>query len=68
VGYQLLASEGEEAVSGLSIGDERDRWVVSGRAFRELLLQRMWHPASPWATSARDRIVNIVVPELTAVN
>jgi hypothetical protein len=59
--------EGEEAVSGLSIGDQRDRWVVSGRALRELLLQHMWHPASQWETSASDRVVNIVLPELTAV-
>jgi hypothetical protein len=54
--------EGEEALSTLSVGDERDQWVVSGRALRELLLGRMWQAPAPWVTSAGDRVVNILSP------
>jgi len=52
----LWLREGEEALSTLSVGDERDRWVVSGPALRELLLERMWQATPPWVTSAADHI------------
>lgn len=54
--------EGEEALSTLSVGDARDRWVVSGGALRELLLGRMWQAPSPWVTSAGDRVVRVPSP------
>ncbi len=57
--------EGDEAVRGLSIGDEHDRWVVSGDSLRELLLNHMWRPPSPWVTSAGSPVVNI--PDLSPV-
>ncbi len=54
--------EGEEALRALSVGDERDRWVVSGRALRELLLERMWQAQPPWVSSAGDRVVKVPSP------
>jgi hypothetical protein len=65
--FNFWLREGEEALSALSIGDERDRWVVSGGALRDLLLKRMWQAPAPWATSAGDHVVNIPVPDLSPV-
>lgn len=43
--------EGDEALAALSVGDEDDRWVVSGSQLRALLHDQMWHATSPWVTS-----------------
>lgn len=65
--FNFWLREGEEALSGLSIGDEQDRWVVAGEALRDLLLNRMWRPARPWTTSASDRVVNIPLRAVSLV-
>jgi hypothetical protein len=54
--------EGEEALSTLSIGDEQDRWVVSGRALRELLSEHMWKAPPPCVTSAGAGVVDVPLP------
>jgi len=65
--FDFWLREGQEALSALSVGDARDRWVVSGQALRELLLKRMWQAPAPWATSVGDRVVNIPGPDLSPV-
>ncbi|MGH3190518.1 MAG: hypothetical protein ACRDOL_25295 [Streptosporangiaceae bacterium] len=65
--FNFWLREGVEAVSALSIGDERDRWVVSGAGLRDLLLKRMWQASTPWTTSAGDRVVNIPLSDLSPV-
>ena len=65
--FNFWLREGEEAVSALSIGDERDQWVVSGGEFRDLLLTRMWHAAAPWVTSARGHVVRFPGLRLSSV-
>jgi|HubBroStandDraft_2_1064218.scaffolds.fasta_scaffold122551_3 hypothetical protein len=65
--FSFWLREGEEAVSALSIGDERDQWVVSGAGLRDLLLKRMWQVSTPWTTSAGDRVVNIPLSDLSPV-
>ncbi len=65
--FNFWLREGEEAVSALSIGDERDQWVVSGEQLRDVLLKRMWQASTPWATSAGDRVVSISLSGLSPV-
>lgn len=65
--FNFWLREGEEAVSALSIGDERDQWVVAGAELRDLLLMRMWHAANPWTTSTGDRVVNIPLSDFSPV-
>lgn len=65
--FDFWLREGQEAVSALSIGDEQDRWVVSGAELRDLLLKRMWQASTPWATSAGDRVVSIPPSNLSSV-
>jgi hypothetical protein len=66
--FNFWLREGEEAVSRLSIGDELDRWVVTGDALRELLLKRMWQASTPWATSAHDHVVSVAIPNLSLLS
>jgi len=65
--FNFWLREGEEAVSALSIGDERDQWVVSGEQLRDVLLKRMWQASTPWATSAGDLVVSISLSGLSPV-
>lgn len=65
--FNFWLREGEEALAALSIGDERDRWVVAGGALRELLFNRMWHAPAPWVTAAGDLVVDIPVLRLSPV-
>jgi hypothetical protein len=65
--FNFWLREGEEALGALSVGDERDRWVVSGRALRELLFNRMWRAPAPWVTAASDLVVDIPVLRLSPV-
>jgi hypothetical protein len=46
--------EGDAALDALSIGDEQDRWVVSGDELRRLLRNQMWQAPAPLETSAHD--------------
>jgi len=65
--FNFWLREGEEAVSALSIGDERDQLVVSGEQLRDVLLKRMWQASTPWATSAGDPVVGISLSGLSPV-
>jgi hypothetical protein len=48
--------EGDTALDALSVGDERDQWVVSGDELRSLLRRQMWQAPAPLVTSAHDRV------------
>jgi hypothetical protein len=50
--------EGDAALGALSVGDEQDRWVVSGNGLRDLLRQQMWQAPAPWVTSANSLLDN----------
>ena len=63
--FNFWLREGLEAVDALSIGDEDDRWVVSGEQLRKLLLKQMWQAEVPWVTSANDRVVDPPAPGLS---
>jgi len=39
--------EGDTALDALSIGDDQDRWVVTGEELRELLRKQLWQPQQP---------------------
>ena len=49
--------EGDDALARLSVGDEQDRWVVSGAQLRELLRNRMWHASSGWALTSANVVL-----------
>lgn len=66
--FNYWLQEGDEALRALSIGDERDQWVVSGEPLRDLVLGRMWHVQKLWVTSASDRVVDVPHPHLTPVS
>jgi len=64
--------EGDDALAALSVGDEQDRWVVSGAELRELLRNRMWRASSGLVTtSANDVRVDwsrVAATQLTAAS
>jgi hypothetical protein len=65
--FNFWLREGLEAVDALTVGDEDDRWNLSGVELRNLLQRLMWPSESPWVTSANDRVVDVPAPGLSLV-
>jgi hypothetical protein len=51
--------EGDDALVALSIGDEQDRWVISGTEFREFLRDRMWHGSPSGVITSANNVVRV---------
>jgi len=49
--------EGDTALAALSIGPERDEWVLSGEELRSTLRQRLWQVSPGWSTSATEDLL-----------
>lgn len=64
--------EGDDALAALSVGDEQDRWVISGTQLRELLRGRMWHASSGWVTTSANVVrvdrSRVAATQLTAAS